>query len=81
MREALKRRMVDYKGGECELCGYAGCIRALCFHHIGEKRFDIAGSHCRSWEAIRRELDECLLLCQNCHAEVHSGIVTVGSGF
>ena len=50
-REMLKRRMVEYKGGRCELCGYARCLRALCFHHLDQdaKRFTIAGSHLRRW--------------------------------
>lgn len=73
-RESLKRRMVDYRGGRCEACGYDRCLRALCFHHREgtSKRFPIASSHLRSWDSLRRELDGCVLLCHNCHAEAHS---------
>ena len=73
-RQALKRRMVEYKGGRCQLCGYARCLRALCFHHRSDslKRFTIASSHLRSWDSLSRELDTCVLVCHNCHAGVHA---------
>jgi hypothetical protein len=73
-RQTLKRRMVEYKGGRCEHCGYAKCLRALGFHHrdSAAKRFNIATSHLRSWDALRNELDVCALLCHNCHAGIHS---------
>jgi hypothetical protein len=67
--------MVDYKGGECQLCGYNRCLRALDFHHVdpATKRFHLAGSHNRSWESLRAELDKCLLVCSNCHDEIEAG--------
>ncbi len=71
-RVEAKRRMVEYKGGACHLCGYARCLRALDFHHVDPrtKKFSIAGSHTRSWESVRQELDKCMLVCSNCHVEI-----------
>ena len=71
-RVELKRRMVEYKGGGCCLCGYDRCLQALDFHHLDPrtKKFSIAGSHTRSWESLRQELDKCMLVCSNCHFEI-----------
>lgn len=67
--------MVEYKGGACQLCGYARSLRALDFHHVDPttKQFSIAGSHNRSWDSLRAELDKCLLVCSNCHGELEGG--------
>jgi hypothetical protein len=73
----IKKKAVEYKGGKCCLCGYAHCFRALVFHHEDEtkKEFGVGGNHCRKWEDVKKELDKCHLLCANCHAEVHEGLV------
>ena len=33
-------------------------------------------SESRSWETIRDELSKCILVCANCHREIHSGFIT-----
>ena len=75
-RFSIKRKSVDYLGGKCERCSYDKCLRALSFHHrnSSEKDFSVSGNHCHSWERIRTELDKCMLLCSNCHMEVHEEI-------
>jgi len=73
-QQALKRRAVEYKGGQCELCGYRRCVAALDFHHTDPTQKDFAISRLGSkvWsEAIARELDKCQLVCANCHREAH----------
>ncbi|HVY35661.1 MAG TPA: hypothetical protein VG982_00040 [Candidatus Paceibacterota bacterium] len=84
MREAVKKRRKkiremarEYKGGKCTLCGYNKCPRALSFHHLDSKKKDFgvaARGFTRSWEKVRKEIDKCILLCANCHMEVHDGI-------
>ena len=73
-RKALKEKAVEYKGGCCCKCGYCKNICALQFHHEdpNEKDFGISsdGVH-RSWEKIKIEIDKCILVCANCHAEIH----------
>ena len=73
-RYDYKQKCVDYKGGKCELCGYDKCIDALDFHHIDpdSKEISIGDSNNRIFENVKSELDKCILLCSNCHREVHS---------
>lgn len=77
-RQRAKKRAVEYKGGKCQVCGYCRCIRALKFHHLdpNKKDFAISGVS-RAWEAIRSELDKCILVCGNCHDEIHDGLIDV----
>lgn len=28
-------------------------------------------AYCRNWEKVMQELDKCILVCMNCHAEIH----------
>lgn len=74
-RKTMRKKVVDYKGGKCILCGYDACINALDLHHriADQKEFGIsAGGFSRSWERIRKEADKCVLLCANCHREIHA---------
>ena len=73
-RRELKQRSIEYKGGQCFRCGYKNCNGALQFHHLDpeQKDFGIATKGTtRSWEKIKAELDKCVLVCSNCHAEIH----------
>jgi predicted HNH restriction endonuclease len=72
-RIEVKNRAIDYLGGKCRICGYDKCPSAMVFHHLDprEKDFDISSR--LSWEAIEPELKKCVLLCSNCHHEVHAG--------
>ena len=77
-RRELKIKAVEYKGGKCSKCGYNKCINALQFHHVDRstKEFGISSKgFSKSWDAIKKELDKCDILCSNCHAEEHSNEV------
>lgn len=79
IRKAIKKRLVDYKGGKCEKCGYCNCVSALQFHHNNpeEKDFSISTQLNLSnfdIEIYYAEVDKCQLLCANCHAEEHERI-------
>lgn len=77
-RRNLKERAVMLLGGKCCICGYSRCVNSLDFHHVypAAKEFQISGS-IRSWERVLKELAKCVLLCKNCHGEVHGGMIDI----
>ena len=77
-RKKIRKTAIDYLGGKCRVCGYYRCIAALDFHHLDEskKKFGLSQrGMTRSWEKTRNELEKCVLLCSNCHRELHAGIL------
>lgn len=79
---AQKRRGISRKltiinkfGGKCSMCGYCKNISALTFHHINPShkifKLDIRSLSNRKLERIEHELTKCILVCHNCHAELH----------
>lgn len=77
-RHRTKTKMVEAMGGRCQCCGYNNCKEALAFHHIDPTKKDIGFSEIRSnpkkWEEIVNELKKCILVCHNCHSEIHAGV-------
>lgn len=76
-RKKIKSWAIEYKGGKCSLCGYKRYQGALEFHHLDSFKKDFGLSMAgltRSWERTKKELDKCLLVCSNCHKEVHAGL-------
>lgn len=75
-RRDLKLKAVEYKGGKCSKCGYSKCVAALEFHHTTEDKDYSLGDkgNTRSWDKVTQELDKCILVCTNCHREIHSGM-------
>jgi hypothetical protein len=75
----IKQKWIDYKGGKCTICGYNSCQAALEFHHLDPKLKDFNVSRFHSIkktdeDKILQELDKCILLCSNCHRELHFNI-------
>lgn len=77
-RQSVKKKLVDYKGGSCQICGYNRCMRNMIFHHRdpSKKEFGITGQT-KCYDRLKREADKCVLLCCRCHGEVHDGLVSI----
>ena len=66
---------MNIKGGCCIRCGYDKYQGALEFHHLNPKEKDFNPSHLRKYkfdDRVKSELDKCILVCANCHREVHN---------
>ena len=71
-QDRVKDLKLEY-GGKCTKCGYDKCLDALEFHHVDptQKEFHLGNSRGKKLETIKAELDKCILVCRNCHAELH----------
>lgn len=79
-RRKIKEMLVSYKGGRCIICHYSKCIEALDLHHKDGTQKDFGLSVrglTRAWEKSRKEADKCILVCANCHREIHAGLIPV----
>jgi hypothetical protein len=82
-RRRLKARAVQYMGTLCSGCHRGGPQAIFEFHHLdaSEKEFGITQDGVpRRWEKIVAELAKCVMLCANCHREVHAGVRELEEG-
>lgn len=77
--QRTKSRAIKAMGGECILCGLNTNPANLVFHHIipATKLFTISSWRVRNWNKIVIELRKCVMLCHNCHCEVHEELTLV----
>lgn len=71
----MKRRIVAQLGGKCSVCGYNKCLGSLHIHHPGSEK-DVGFAHIKNWkwERALEEVSKCILVCANCHGEIHSEV-------
>lgn len=71
-----KNALVYQLGGKCSICGYHKNSSALAFHHINPKdksfALDLRSLSNRKQTMIDAEVGKCMLICNNCHAELHN---------
>ncbi len=76
-----KLELIRMNRGSCEKCGYDRNYAALEFHHVdSDKKFfqlDLRSLSNRKWSVIVKEAEKCILLCSNCHAELHNPACTM----
>jgi hypothetical protein len=74
----LKRKLflVGESGGRCSICGYKKNSSALEFHHLNPKikifSLDLRSLSNRKQSVIDDEVKKCILVCRNCHSEIHN---------
>lgn len=83
VRQERKARAVAHMGGGCFTCHRDGPYQLFEFHHreASSKDFGISQDGIiRRWEKVVPELAKCVMLCANCHREVHAGVRELDDG-
>lgn len=73
-REKKNKLLASLKKDGCIRCGYNTCYQAIEFHHIDPNKKDSTISQLHKTEDIIKEAEKCILLCSNCHRELHAGL-------
>lgn len=75
--QLVRRKALDFLGGKCAICGFDQFPVSLDIHHLDPTHKDPNFVSMRSWkwERVENELRGCVLLCKNCHAAFHAGLV------
>lgn len=86
-REAIverKRQRTElinrFKLGGCVICGYNSSMVALDFHHLDPKTKELdIWQKSYKYERIKKEITKCIVVCANCHREIHAGLINLES--
>ena len=73
-RRNLKQEIVNKLGGKCSKCDYDRCLAAIEFHHPGKNKEGNVSTLIKndSRTKLLKEVKKCIILCANCHRELHS---------
>jgi hypothetical protein len=82
-RRRRKARAVAYMGSCCQGCGINDLPAIFEFHHWDARQKEFGFSERgipRAWKKMITELQKCVMLCVNCHREVHAGVRELDRG-
>jgi len=68
-----KNKLVKQFGGKCIKCGYDS-LPTLQFHHTNPTKKEgnvFTLLYNKSFKAALKEAEKCILVCANCHCEIH----------
>ena len=84
-RKENKKRIIESMGSKCQICHYDKCNEALELHHINpdkkEFSFGKITASPKAWSKMVIELRKCVLLCANCHRELHNNLTSLPKKF
>ena len=78
------KEYIKSKKKECSICGYNKSKSALDFHHVDsfDKEFNVSKYKRFRWtdevkKKIDNEIEKCIVVCKNCHCEIHDGTIII----
>lgn len=71
-RRSKKKTLVALFGGICTICKGIFHPAAYDFHHLNPKEKDFNIALNLNYEDCLEELKKCILVCSNCHRELHA---------
>ena len=80
IRRLIKKKAVEYKGNQCYCCHKSYPFVVYDFHHLNPKEKDFGLGDKTStvkWDKVQAEIDKCILVCANCHRQIHSGDIII----
>lgn len=79
--EEKRCKLIELFGDKCTVCGYNRCYAALEFHHVDPSVKEYSPSkllnNYSTLDKLLKEVEKCVLLCSNCHREVHAGVIRI----
>jgi hypothetical protein len=85
LRNDYKRRIYEdialiKRTNGCKICGEDEPV-CLDFHHLNpaEKDFSLGRAWGFSEVKLKAEMEKCIIVCKNCHAKIHAGILDAPS--
>lgn len=75
-RKTFMLKLKQEHGGKCSKCGYNKNFAALCFHHTNDNKEHEISDLVKSsrLKLAKVEAKKCVLLCSNCHIELHNPV-------
>ena len=71
----LRKNGLNYN----EISNKLKCSKSTVSYHCSkiptQKEFSISKNKNRKFEDLKIELDKCILVCSNCHGEIHDNII------
>jgi hypothetical protein len=62
------------KSNGCEICGYNTCVSSLVYHHVVQDAKGRDMTETCTFKQIKEEAAKCIVVCANCHGEIHAGM-------
>lgn len=77
-QKVVVEKVKEIVGDACWICGYNKTWKNICFHHVHpeEKKFGMTTRELMlKWERVFREMQKCIVVCYNCHGEIHDNLI------